>query len=104
MQFLYALLTGACGAGLFSLVQFLITRHDKKKENESVEREALRYIMLYIIQERSKELLQKGSATMDEKRSLREWHDVYHKGLGGNGDADDLMKAVNNLPLAFEKH
>ena len=102
MQYWIPLLSGAFGAGLCTLVQFLIARHDKKQESESVEREALRYIMLYIIQERAKELLQAGSATMDEKRSLRQWHQVYHKGLGGNGDADNLMEAVSKLPMNLE--
>lgn len=99
MEWLVGLLAGAFGAALVSFVQFLIARRDKKKESESVERQTLRYIMLYIIQERAKEMLQEGKATVEEVRSLRQWHDVYHNGLGGNGDADKLMKAVDNLPL-----
>ena len=26
-------------------------------------------------------------------------HDCYHNGLGGNGDADDIMRDVGKLPL-----
>lgn len=99
MEWLVGLLAGAFGAALVSFVQFLIARRDKKKESESVERQALRYIMLYIIQERSKEMISAGRATMEDVRSLREWHSVYHNGLGGNGDADKLMQAVDKLPL-----
>lgn len=99
MEWAVGLLAGAFGAALVSFVQFLISRRDKKKESESVERQALRYIMLYIIQERSKEMISEGRATIEEVRSLREWHDVYHNGLGGNGDADKLMQAVDKLPL-----
>lgn len=102
MQYLISLLSGAFGAGIFSFIQFLITRKDKKKEAESAERKSLRYIMLYIIQERGKEMLSEGKATIEEKRSLRQWHDVYHKGLGGNGDADKLMEAVDTLPLDLD--
>lgn len=101
MEGISGLLGGALGAALVMFVQFLVSRHDKKKENQSVERKALRYIMLYIIQERSKELISDGSATMDDVRSLREWHEVYHQGLGGNGDADKLMAEVDKLPLDF---
>lgn len=102
MGFVIALLSGAFGAGIFSFIQFMIQRKDKKNEQESAERKALRYIMLYIIQERAKELIQEGEATMEEKRSLRQWHDVYHNGLGGNGDADKLMGDVDTLRLKIE--
>lgn len=102
MQYLIPLLSGTFGAGIFALVQFFVNRHDKKKEQESAERQALRYIMLYITQERAKELISKGKATVEEKRSLRQWHQVYHDGLGGNGDADKLMEAVDALPLDLE--
>ena len=102
MEWTIGLLGGAFGAALISFFQFLISRRDKKKESESEERKALRYIMLYIIQERAKELISDGKATMDDVRSLREWHEVYHKGLGGNGDADKLMKAVDQLPMKFD--
>ena len=102
MEWVIGLLGGAFGAALISFFQFLITRKDQQKENDSEERKALRYIMLYIIQERAKELISDGKATMDDVRSLREWHEVYHKGLGGNGDADKLMKAVDGLPMVFD--
>lgn len=102
MQYFIPLLSGAFGAGIFSFIQFLIARKDNKKEAESAERKALRYIMLYIIQERGKEMLSEGKASIEEKRSLRQWHDVYHNGLGGNGDADKLMEAVDTLPLDLD--
>ena len=93
------LVSGATGAALISFIQFLIQRKDKKNESESAERQALRYIMLYIIQERAKEMLSDGKTTVEDLRILRQWHEVYHNGLGGNGDADELMKAVGRLPM-----
>ena len=99
MEWAIGLIGGAFGAGLLTLVQFLIARHDKKKEANSVERQALRYLMLYAIQDMARELLREGKATLDEKRQLRQWHDLYHNGLGGNGDAEALMKAVDLLPI-----
>ena len=97
------LVSGATGAALISFIQFLIQRKDKKSESESVERQALRYIMLYIIQERAKEMLAEGTTTVEDLRILRQWHEVYHNGLGGNGDADELMKAVGRLQMDLGK-
>lgn len=35
----------------------------------------------------------------EERKRLRDMHDVYHKDLGGNGDADLIMAAVDKLEL-----
>lgn len=102
MEWMVGLISGAFGAALIALVQFLIARYDKKKEAESVERKALRYLVLYTIQDTARELLRNGTATMEEKRQLRDWHNLYHNGLGGNGDADELMAEVAKLPTDLE--
>ena len=102
-EFLAAILGGAFGAAIVSLVQFLIGRHDKKKAGESEERKALRYLMLYIIQERCKEIIARGWTTLEERRSIGHWHDVYHNGLGGNGDADAMMQQVKEMTLRFDE-
>ena len=49
-----------------------------------------------------KELIAQGYATLEDRRSLHHWHDLYHNGLGGNGDADALLKMVEALPLSPE--
>ena len=47
--------------------------------------------------------IEKGEITIDERRRLHEMHDCYHEpipnGLGGNGDANLIMAAVDELPL-----
>ena len=115
-------LSGALGAalvgGIFSLIQHRLSRKDKladkaasKQENDEakadVQNKALRYIMLYIIQERAKSHIKDKKITLEERRSLHHWHALYHdkqpKGLGGNGDADALMDAVDNLPVDLEE-
>jgi hypothetical protein len=58
--------------------------------------------MLYIIQERAKELISAGETTLEERSALRKWHELYHKSLGGNGDADALMKQVDSLKLKVD--
>ena len=96
MDWLVDLLSGAAGAalvaGLFSVYQARAAKKDAKSK-------ALRYIMLYIIQERAKQHIKDGSITLEERRSLHHWHDLYHYGLGGNGDADALMGQVDKLRL-----
>ena len=96
MDWLVELLSGATGAalvaGIFAMVQ-------SRRANKDAKGKALRYIMLYIIQERAKQHIRDGSITLEERRSLHHWHDLYHNGLGGNGDADALMAQVDKLQL-----
>ena len=40
-----------------------------------------------------------GRVDFDDRRILNEMHTCYHDGLGGNGDLDNLMHQVNDLPL-----
>lgn len=61
--------------------------------------EGMKYVLLDRILCIGKSYIKAGSATFDEKRRLREMHDVYHNSLKGNGDADQIMKAVDELPL-----
>ena len=99
MGWLIELLSGAAGAalvaGIFSMVQSRKARKDAKGK-------ALRYIMLYIIQERAKQHIKDGTITLEERRSLHHWHSLYHDGLGGNGDADALMAQVDRLRLDMD--
>lgn len=96
MGWLVDLLSGAAGAalvaGVFSFVQ-------NRKARKDAHGKALRYLMLYVIQERAKQHIKDGSITMEERRSLHHWHSLYHNELGGNGDADALMAQVDRLPL-----
>ena len=115
---LLSFLSGAVGAaivgGIFSLITHRLNRKDKladqaaeRKDNEQekaeIEQKALRYLMLYIIQERAKSHIKDGKITLDDRRSLHHWHELYHNGLGGNGDADALMAQVDKLPVDFDQ-
>ena len=103
MDALISILCGSAGAaiatGVFSLVLYRVKRRDEADDKKDVTQKALRYLMLYIIQERCKEYIAAGEITLDERRSIHHWHDVYHNGLGGNGDADALLNQVDALPL-----
>lgn len=99
MNLIVELLSGAAGAalvaGIFGIVQ-------ARKNRKDAHGKALRYLMLYVIQERAKAHIKEGSITMEERRSLHHWHSLYHNELGGNGDADHLMEQVDKLPLDTE--
>ena len=106
MEIITAIIGGSCGAavvtGIFAIIQYTIKRKDTQSDRADVNTKALRYIMLYIIQERAKEYIRDKTLTLDERRSLHHWHDLYHNGLGGNGDADALMQQVDKLPIKME--
>lgn len=103
MDIFYSIIGGATGAaiitGAVTLVQFFVNRKDRHNGKEDAQNKALRYLMLYIIQERAKEHIKDQRITLDDRRSLHHWHNLYHNGLGGNGDADALMAQVDRLPL-----
>jgi hypothetical protein len=119
------LLAGGIGAAIVKLidnvVQHKMDRADKEKEQakddvkEKVERleskvEDLRalteatvasqkYLLLDKIQFLGRKYIADEVVDFDDRRRLREMHDVYHKALGGNGDLDIIMAAVDELPL-----
>lgn len=103
MDIAISLIGGSLGAavvsGAFALTQYLIGRKDTKNGRVDIQKKALRYLMLYIIQERAKQHIREGRISLDDRRSLHHWHDLYHNGLGGNGDADTLMRQVDMLSL-----
>ena len=106
VEVILSIIGGGVGAavvsGGFALAQFLINRRAKRAGKEDSQNKALRYLMLYIIQERAKQHIRDGRISLDDRRSLHHWHDLYHNGLGGNGDADALLAQVDKLPLDTE--
>lgn len=103
LKLIIELLGGAAGAalvaGIFSAIQARKARKERQDDKRDAQSKALRYLMLYIIQERAKSHIKDGCITLEERRALHHWHSLYHDGLGGNGDADALMAQVDKLPL-----
>lgn len=102
-EVILSIVGGSCGAaivsGIFALIQHRMSRKDKQEDRADAQNKALRYLMLYIIQERAKQHIREGVITLEDRRSLHHWRDLYHNGLGGNGDADALMAQVDKLRL-----
>lgn len=103
LKLISELLGGATGAalvaGIFSAIQARKARKEKQDDKKDAQNKALRYLMLYIIQERAKSHIKDNGITLEERRALHHWHKLYHDGLGGNGDADALMAQVDKLPF-----
>ena len=103
-EIITSIIGGSCGAalvtGAVTLIQFFIRRKDKASGHEDAQNKALRYLMLYIIQERCMTYIRSGEISLDERRAMHHWHDVYHNGLGGNGDANSLMEQIDHLPIS----
>ena len=74
------------------------------KESETAKmlntlREAQKCILLDRIIHLGQSYIKDGVIDFDDRRRLREMHKSYHIGLGGNGDADAIMNAIDQLPL-----
>ena len=125
MEWLGYLLTGAASAALIKLldniIQWKLARKAKKEDKAEERQENVckanqlkidkledavqatitgqRYILLDRIRYLGLACLQRGEVSFDERRLLHQMHDVYHNSLNGNGDLDELMSEVDELPL-----
>ena len=128
MEGLTAFLCSSAGAalvaGIFALIQWGMKRRAEKKDREQDKadeaeekkkadddakaeewetiKKALCYLMLYNIQERCKTIIAEGEVTPEELRSLHHWHELYHDKLGGNGDADVLMRRAEAVKIVAD--
>ena len=57
-----------------------------------------RVILLDRIQYLCRCYIHDGAVDFDDRRRLHKMHDAYHA-LGGNGDLNTLMAAVDELPV-----
>lgn len=106
----------ACGVGgiLLFFVQRYFNRKDKEadariQEQESlfqevkVGLETLRLLAYARMSEETQRLLDKGFATVSERRILNEMYQNY-KAHGWNGDMDARLKRVYSLPLGRDPY
>lgn len=114
MDVLTCILTGGVAAALVKIldtvIQWLLQRKGKKDDAKietklnQAERsravcEGMKVILFDRIRYLSQEFLAAGGVDFDDRRNLHEMHRVYHDGLGGDGDLDALVEAVDRLPL-----
>lgn len=85
----------------------IIAHHDadmaQLKPQIEAQSEALRLILLDKILTLGEKYIARGEITYDERKRFHAMHNCYHNGLGGNGDADLIVEAVDELPLKTRK-
>lgn len=127
-NWMYAIATGVTGAAVIKLIDNVVQWHlqrkaakeDRDEENGKKELQKIKdwekdmedkvnalvnadkYIMFDRIRYLGQKYVTEKEVDFDDRRILNQMHDVYHNELGGNGDLDELMKAVNALPLKKE--
>lgn len=67
------------------------------------QRTAVRMLLQRQIEQECIRYLQDGSIPYSKLRLIRNEHDCYHNGLGGNGDLDALMNDLENLPVIYDE-
>ena len=110
-ELILALISGGVGAaiagGIMGLITYKVKRHDEKQDKQNgtctMHTMAIRYIMLYVIREECEKHIHREWISYEDRRMLHKWHELYHNELGGNGDADLLMEAVDALPLRIKE-
>ena len=80
----------------------------QKQQSETAARvdavgDGLKCILLDRIIHLGQVYIAEGAVDFDDRKRLRDMHSSYHNGLGGNGDADAIMQAVDALPLKNSK-
>lgn len=83
-------------------MMYKMQRKDNKEDDlgefEKITTEALQVILLDRIRYVGQHYISVGSVDFDDRRILNRMHSSY-KALKGNGDLDNLMEAVDGLPL-----
>lgn len=74
-------------------------RMENLEKQMAAQSEALMLILLDRILYLGRSYIEKGEISYDERRRFHAMHDCYHTGLGGNGDADLIVEAVDELQL-----
>lgn len=70
----------------------------KKDERKDLEHEVLKYLTRESLTRYLRDLLAEGEASDAEKRYAEEYHSLYKK-LGWNGQLDNLLNSVMQLPV-----
>lgn len=75
-------------------------RLSRLEKQNAAQTEALKLIMLDRILHLGQGFIERGSISYDDRKRLHDMHKCYHDGLGGNGDANLIMEAVDDLQLS----
>lgn len=106
-EIIIAVLGGSALSALITQVGNYISERRKRKDavedrtedKDAALKQGIKLLLADKIQYLGLRYIEEGEVTFSNKKMLNEMHSVYHNGLGGNGDYDDLMEEFNELPL-----
>jgi hypothetical protein len=87
------------GSGSVSAIVAAII--DWLKNRKSPVSEGVQLLLQDRIEELCIKYIKAGEIKYENLLYLRKAHRCYHKRLGGNGDLNDLMEEVGNLPVIY---
>jgi len=114
MDWVVLVLSGASMAAVIKLVESVIIHFLNRKEKRSDDQvidlkkmqeyiHSLRKADRVILHDRIKYLgrayIRAGKVSFEGRKDLADMHGIYHNELGGNGNLDQLMANVMELPL-----
>ncbi len=107
IEIVIAILSGSALSALITQIGSYLSdrrkRKDSKEDSEDAKDAALRQGMKLLLADKIQYLglkyIEEGEITFSNRKMLNEMHSVYHNGLDGNGDFDELMKEWNELPI-----
>lgn len=107
IEIIMAVLGGSALSALITQVGNYIS--DRRKRKDAVEdrtddkdaalKQGIKLLLADKIQYLGLRYIEEGEITFSNRKMLNEMHSVYHNGLDGNGDFDELMKEWNELPI-----
>lgn len=106
-EIIVAILGGSALSALITQIGSYIAerrrRKDSKEDTEDTKDAALKQGMKLLLADKIQYLglkyIEEGEITFSNRKILNEMHSVYHNGLDGNGNFDELMKEWNELPI-----
>lgn len=106
-EIIIAVLGGSALSALINQVGNYISERRKRKyavedrteDKDAALKQGIKLLLADKIQYLGLRYIEEGEVTFSNKKMLNEMHSVYHSGLGGNGDYDDLMEEFNELPI-----
>ena len=84
---------------LTQLVESLAKHQEEMSKQLDALRDAQKCVLLDRIIYLGQKYIAAGEVDFDDRKRLRDMHNSYHNGLRGNGDANQIMRAVDLLPL-----
>lgn len=75
------------------------TLEDRTEDKDAAIKQGMKLLLADKLQFLGLKFISEGEITFSNRKMLHEMHNCYHSGLGGNGDYDNLIEEIDELPL-----